>query len=715
VIGGIILNNEIKEQILAYLTDIPVNKAITKLKLESDLKISKVERKIFENSIKELKKENIVHTTKKKGLMINKNIKFIIGTFFSNCKGYGFVVSQDESIQDLFIPQSKVNNALHKDRVVVKIIKRPENNKRAEGEIISVLSRQLESIIGTYMANETFGFVIPDNNKINRDIYIPQGCSNGANSYDKVVCQITKYPERDRKPEGEITEIIGVKWDKGVDVLSIIKDNNIKSDFPPKVIKFVDKIPEVIKEEELKRRENLTDLKIFTIDGEDAKDLDDAVSIKKLDNGNYQLGVHIADVSHYVKENSVIDKEALERATSVYLIDTVIPMLPKKLSNNLCSLNPNTIKLTLSVFMDIDKHGVVVNHRICESFINTVARLNYTEVSDFLENNDTSFKEKYPFLLEDIKIMEELAKVLMKKRNDRGAIDFDFPEAKIILNEDGKVKDITKYDRRISNKIIEEFMLVCNETVAEIFFLKELPFVYRVHENPRIDKLEEFREFIKEYGYYLPEDCECINSIMLQDILNEVKGKKMGQAFNLVLLKTMQQARYSPICNGHFGLSTSFYCHFTSPIRRYPDLQIHRIIKESLHGELSVIRKEHLEEIVKNSSKISSRRERVAEQAENELHTIKKLEFMEDKIGQVYEGIVTGFNSIGIFITLENTAEGILKIDKIKDDNYELDRKQFSFIGKSTNQKIMIGDKILISVNKVDVDCKEMLFDFISK
>ncbi len=708
------MNTGIKEQIVLYFRANP-HKIVSKVKLEHEMKIRSFEKRVFDASVNELIKENILISTKRGKLVTNRNIKYVIGKIYTNSKGYGFVVSPNETVSDLFIPVECVNNALHEDRVVARIIKNPELNKRAEGEVISILSRKLETVIGTFMSNGTFGFVVPDNQKINKDIYIPQGCCNNAKDYDKVVCQITKYPEKNKNPEGEITEVIGLKWDKGVDVLSIIRENNISPEFPSKVLKQAESLPDSINEIEYKRRIDLRKMTIFTIDGEDAKDLDDAVSIEMLDDGRYKLGVHIADVAHYVYYGSKIDKEAFDRGISVYLIDTVIPMLPKKLSNHLCSLHPNTDKLALSVFMTINRSGVVEEHTISESIINSAAKLNYTEVSDFLEKNDEAFAQKHPNLVDSIKMMKELALILKKKRESRGAINFDFPECKITLNEDGKVRDVTQYERRISNQIIEEFMLVCNETIAEDFYWRKIPFVYRVHENPREEKLKSFCEFVKNYGYSIAEDIGSITAKTLQDFLSQIKGKKEEMALNLLLLQSMQQARYNPVCKGHFGLATKFYCHFTSPIRRYPDLQIHRIIKECINGGLSESKLQEYEKIVEACAKTSSRRERIAEQAEEELYTLRKLEYMDDKKGQVFEGIVTSMNSKGVFVTLDNTVEGFLKSEELPGDCYELYKEQHAFVGKVTGNKVMIGDAILVSVDKVNLDTRELLFKFISQ
>ena len=460
------MKTNIKESIFYFFINNP-NKNISKIKLSYELKIQSYEKRLFDISVRELTKDGIIFQTKKMKLVLNHKFKFVAGTIYTNSKGFGFLVSTNEDIKDLFIPSEKIHNALHEDRVIAKVTKFAEQGKRAEGEIVSIISRKLDVVIGTYMANENFGFVVPDNLKIKKDIYIPFANSKNAQSYDKVVCRINKYPEKNKNPEGEITEILGVKWDKGVDVLSVLKEYGIDAEFDAKVLKCAGQLSEGIDEEEYKKRLDLRNaLNIFTIDGEDAKDLDDAVSIEILNNGNYKLGVHIADVAHYIKQNSKIDEEAFKRGTSVYLLDTVVPMLPKQLSNNLCSLLPNTDKLTLSVFMEIDNNGAVIAHSINESIISSVAKLNYTEVSNYLENDDNAFINKHPELIDDLKSMKKLALLLSKKRELRGAIEFNSPEAKITLDENGKAIDVGVCERRVANDIIEEFMLTCNETVA---------------------------------------------------------------------------------------------------------------------------------------------------------------------------------------------------------------------------------------------------------
>lgn len=700
----------IKEEILVFLLDKKSKerrKPIKKKDLERYLRVRQEDKGDFHHALKELEREEIVFLSKRNRVSLKQD-NVVVGKFYFNPKGYGFVVSSNDKNNVYFISGNSVHHALHEDVVVASILPQNEENKQS-ATIHAIVERQFDTVIGTYMDNGAFGYVIPDNAKINMDIYIPQGSTVEAKSYDKVICRITKYPEHNRNPEGEIEEVLGLRFERGVDLLSVIKGHNLRDEFPTKVLNQVKKMSEEISEEEIKARTDLRDKMIFSIDGEDSKDLDDAVSIERLENGHYRLGVHIADVSHYVKENSKVDKEAIERGTSVYLVDTVLPMLPVKLSNNLCSLNPDKDKLTLSVTMDISEKGLVVSHRIHESVIRSRAKLHYSEVTRYLKGEYPTFEEKYGELTPSLTLMEELARILMKKREDRGNICFDFPEAKIILTEDGEVADVKKYNRGISNQIIEEFMIICNETVAETFVKNQLPFVYRTHDNPREEKLKTFNEFIALHGYQL-ENLEKVEPKELQSILLDVKGKKGEKAISLILLQSMQQARYHPICKGHFGLSTQYYCHFTSPIRRYPDLQIHRIIKEHLHGVLTERRVDELNEIVEKNAKISSRKERTAQKAEEELQEVKKVDFMRNKVGEAFDGVITNVTSAGFTVTLDNTIEGFVNIQALKDDKYELVREEHLFKGKEHGKTISLGDSLNVVVERVRVESREILF-----
>ena len=640
---------------------------------------------------------------------------YFVGKFVAHRKGFGFVESDEEYTQDLFIPAADVNGAMHNDRVVAEITKPATDERRAEGAIIKVLEREITKVVGEFQSNKTFGFVIADEKKFNQDIYIPKKYFSGAKDGDKVVVQITIWPQAGRKPEGKIIEVLGPKGEKEVEILSIIRAHGLPEEFPKKVLEEAQKVAVPIPQEEIDRRLDIRDLNIFTIDGEDAKDLDDAISIERLSNGNFKLGVHIADVTHYVHEKSKLDKEALKRATSVYLVDTVIPMLPKTLSNGVCSLNPHEDKLTLSVFMEIDRKGNVKQYDIKETIINSKARMTYTEVSDILENDDEELKAKYSHVAEDFKTAEVLARILMDRRSKRGAIDFDFPEAKIILTPEGKVSDIKEYERRISNRIIEEFMLITNETVAEHYFWLNIPFVYRIHETPSPEKMQELGKFVSTFGYTIKGDLEEVHPKALQSIISEIKGKREEEAISTIMLRSLKQARYSPECSGHFGLAAQYYSHFTSPIRRYPDLQIHRIMKEHLNNKINKKRQEQLVNIVDYASTQSSERERAADLAERDVKDYYKAVYMEDKVGEEFDGVVSSVTSFGMFIELPNTVEGLSRLANMGDDYYIYDEMTYTIIGERTRKTYRIGDPVRIKVDNVNVDLREIDFKILYK
>ena len=702
----------LKEKLLGLLNDDAYN-PLKKEELANIFDIHHTEMPMFYNFLDELEEDGYITKTKKGKITTYKKLGYFVGKFIAHQKGFGFVESEDDFKRDLFIPKDEVNTAMHNDIVVAEIIKEETDEKRAEGTIIKILQREVTKVVGVFEESKSFGFVVPDEKKFNKDVYIPKRYFSGAKSGDKVVCKITVYPMEGRKPEGKIIEVLGKKGTKEAEILSIIKAHELPEKFPQKVIREAEDVAIEIPKEEIERRLDIRHLNIFTIDGEDAKDLDDAISIELLENSNYNLGVHIADVTHYVKEKSKLDKEALKRATSVYLVDTVIPMLPKVLSNGMCSLNPNEDKLTLSVFMEIDKNGKVVKYDIKETIINSKARMTYTEVSDILEKGDEDLKKKYANILDDFYNAQDLAKILSKRRTQRGAIDFDFPEAKIILNEDGTVNDIKHYERRISNRIIEEFMLVTNETVAEHYFWLNIPFVYRIHEVPSKEKMEELSKFVSTFGYTIKGDLDDVHPKALQKIVEDIKGKKEEDAISTIMLRSLRQARYSPECSGHFGLAAKYYSHFTSPIRRYPDLQIHRIIKEQLNDKINQKRIEQLTNIVDYSSTISSEKERKAELAERDVKDYYKALFMSDKIGQEFEGVVSSVTSFGMFIELDNTVEGLVRLANISDDYYIFDESTYTIIGEATKKTYKIGDTVNIRVAKVNADLKEIDFELI--
>ena len=680
--------------------------------LVSVFDINPDEYRAFKKTLKTMEKEGLIFRTKKDKFALPERLGLITGKLQAHAKGFGFLIPEVEGEKDVFIPSSFINGAMNGDRILVQITREDKNGKKREGEVIQILERGNTKIIGVYEDSKNFGFVIAEDTRISQDIFISKKDRNGAKDGDVVVVEITKWPEKRRSPEGVVKEVLGQKGDKGLDILTIIKKYGLPEEFPPKVQAFTAGIDEEIPLKEYKRRKDLRDVRMVTIDGEDAKDLDDAVSIERLDNGRYRLGVHIADVSHYVREKNPLDKEALKRGTSVYLIDRVIPMLPKKLSNGICSLNPKVDRLTLSCIMVIDGSGKVLDHEIVESVIRTNERMTYTDVTKILKDNDPELSKRYDYLLDDFKAMEELCNILYKKRTKRGAIDFEFEESKIILNEFGKPIDIKPYEREIANRIIEEFMLVCNETVAEHMFWSHLPFVYRIHEDPDEEKLEKFREFIYNLGYIVKWNGE-VKPRNLQEILEKVRGKKEETVVSTLLLRSMMRAKYSPECVGHFGLAAKYYCHFTSPIRRYPDLQIHRIIKEFINGKIDDDRSKKLTALVDYAARQSSETENIATEAEREVDDLKKDEYMLDRIGEEFEGIVSSVTSFGMFVELPNTIEGLIHITALDDDYYIYDENHLCLMGERSKKIYRLGDFVKVRCSKVDIPNREIYFDMV--
>lgn len=674
--------------------------------------IDEKEYKAFKKTLKTMEKEGLIIRTKKDRYAIPERLGLITGKLQAHSKGFGFLIPDAEGEKDVFIPSSSINGAMNGDKILVQITREDKNGKKREGEVVQILERGNKKFVGIYEDSRNFGFVVAEDTKINQDIFVSKKDRNGANDGDMVVVEITKWPEKRRSPEGRIVEVLGKKGEKGLDILTIIKKFGLPEEFPQKVLDFAEGIEEEIPQKEYERRTDLRDIKMVTIDGEDAKDLDDAVSIEKLSNGRYKLGVHIADVTHYVREKNPLDKEALKRATSVYLIDRVIPMLPKKLSNGICSLNPKVDRLALSCIMIIDNNGKVLEHEICESVIRTNERMTYTDVTKILKDDDEELKKRYDYLVDDFKTMEELCNILYKKRIKRGAIDFEFEEAKITLDSKGKPIEIKPYEREIANRIIEEFMLVCNETIAEHMYWTNLPFVYRIHENPDEEKLEKFKEFVYNLGYFVKWNGE-VRPRNLQEILEKVKGKKEEVVVSTLLLRSMMQARYSPECVGHFGLAAQYYCHFTSPIRRYPDLQIHRIIKEHINGKIDNTRAKKLTTLVDYASKQSSEMERLAQEAEREVDDLKKAEYMLDRIGEEFDGIISSVTSFGMFVELPNTIEGLVHITALDDDYYIYDEKHLCLIGERTKKVYRLGDTAKVVCSRVDIPNREIFFDII--
>ena len=668
----------------------------------------------FFNLIEEMKKDMYLIVTKKDRIISPNQAGIFVGKFISHRKGFGFVESDKEDERDLYIPSKDVNGAMHGDRVLAEITREASGGRRAEGKIINVIKRVKTQIVGTFKPHEHFAFVIPRGNELRTDVYIQEKHFNGAMEDDVVVVEITQWAKDDKKPEGKIVEVLGYKGNRGIEIESIIREHDLPLEFPQKVLDNANHVAVPIPEEEYERRKDLRDEFIVTMDGADAKDLDDAIQVKLLDNGNFMLGVHIADVTHYVKEKSNLDKEALKRATSVYLVDKVIPMLPKQLSNGVCSLNPDEDKLTLSVFMEIDRKGNVVNSSIEETVIRSKGRLVYTNVSDVLEH----IREEENLELADMLFKaEELAKILMKKRERRGALDFNFPEPYIHLDENGRPYSIEPYERRIANKIIEEFMLVANETVAEYFYWLGIPFVYRIHETPSSSKIEALNKFIHNYDLLIKGDTEEVHPKQIQKIIKSVEGKKEEKAISTLILRSLKQAKYSPDCSGHFGLAAEYYCHFTSPIRRYPDLQIHRIIKEFINkGGLNSNRQNKLKDIVLKASEQSSVMERKAEVAERDIDKYYKCIYMEDKIGQEFKGIISSVTHFGFFVELPDTVEGLVSIESLTEDRYEYNENTHELIGQGVGTEethiiaYRVGDEVTVKLDSVNADVREINF-----
>lgn len=692
-----ILLEEKKKLVYGFISE-KAYKPIKFKEMVSVLQVPKKDKGDFREVIESLIADGkITIDVKGKIKPISGNIK--IGTFSGTQRGYGFVVIEGEQ-EDVFIPENATKGALHNDKVQVDV-NPVRTGKRLEGRIVGILERGNDTIVGTFAKSKNYGFVVADNQKFSKDIFIPKEYCKNAVTGHKVVVKITKYESADKNPEGRIVEILGHINDPGVDILSITKAYGLPEEFPDGVMHQVEKVPDEVSEEAKEGREDLRDWQMVTIDGEDAKDLDDAVSLTK-EGDIYKLGVHIADVSHYVTEGSPLDVEAIKRGTSVYLVDRVIPMLPHALSNGICSLNAGVDRLALSCFMDIDKKGNVIDHRISETVVRVTKRMSYTQVKKIIEDKDEETIEENKELVPMFELMQELAEILREKRRQRGSIDFDFPESKILLDERGKPLEVKPYERNKATRIIEDFMLVANETIAEDFFWRESPFVYRTHEEPDPEKIQKLGIFINNFGYSIKIGQEEIHPKELQKLIQKIEGTKEEVLISRLTLRSMKQARYTTSCEGHFGLATKYYCHFTSPIRRYPDLQIHRIIKESLKSGLSEKRTKHYEKILPDIAMQSSRLERRADEAEREVEKMKKAEYMQQFIGQTFEGIISGITTWGMYVELPNTVEGMIKVTSLRDDYYYYDEEHYMMVGEHTKKTYRLGEKIEIVVADVD-------------
>lgn len=633
----------------------------------------------------------------------------LVGTFISHPKGFGFVEIEGRS-EDLYIPESGVNGAFHQDQVQVELLK-GQGGRRQEARIVKILSHGLTKMVGTYQKSKSFGFVIPDLEKISTDIYIPAEGSKGAVTGHKVVVELTDYGDDKHKPEGRITEILGHVNDPGVDILSIVKGYDLPVEFEEKLLNQAERVGKPVSEADMAGRRDLRSLQMVTIDGEDAKDLDDAVSLTR-EGENYCLGVHIADVSNYVQENSALDREALNRGTSVYLVDRVIPMLPHTLSNGICSLNQGEDRLALSCLMKVNKKGEVVSYEIAETVICVDRRMSYTAVRKILEEEDPELIQEYEELVPMFQDMQELAAILRKKRRQRGSIDFDFPESKIILDQKGNPVSIEPYERNVATDLIEDFMLLANETVAQHFYWMEVPFLYRTHETPDAEKIEKLATFIHNFGYHIKiktSDHE-VHPKEIQKLLASIEGTEEEALIARLALRSMKQAKYSVECTGHFGLACACYCHFTSPIRRYPDLQIHRIIKEQLRGRLMEKRIDHYKEILPEVARQTSRLERRADEAERETDKLKKAQYMKHHIGETLEGIISGITAWGIYVELPNTVEGMIHVARLTGDYYYYKEETFEMVGRDTGRCFKLGQRLKVFVDSVDMVSKSVDF-----
>ena len=678
------------------------------------LNISREDREELRYVLEALVYEGKVGVSKK-GRYFITSTEIVTGTFEGNRKGFGFVKVEGEE-EDIFIPERCVNGAMNRDMVQVAILTEDKFDKensrfkrRKEGEVVRIVSHGTEEIVGIYQKSKNFGFVIPDDQKFNRDIFIPVEKSRGAVNGHKVVVKITDFGSKSKHPEGVVKEIIGHVNDPGTDIISIVKAYNIPTEFSDAVLNYVERIEDEVNEKEYSGRLDLRSLRTVTIDGEEAKDLDDAISLEK-EGQFYHLGVHIADVSHYVRENSVLDKEALKRGTSVYLVDRVIPMLPQKLSNGICSLNQGCDRLALSCIMDIDEKGKVIGHQIAETVIRVDRRMTYTNVHKILQKSDEAVMEEYKDFVNWFELMQELSAILKQRRMSRGSIDFDFPESKISLDEKGVPVDIKLYERNEATKIIEDFMLIANETVAEDYFWQEIPFIYRTHIKPDSEKMRTLELFINNFGYGLKMSNDEIHPKELQKLLKKIEGTPEESLISRITLRSLKQARYTTISSGHFGLAAQYYCHFTSPIRRYPDLQIHRIIKENLHGGMEQKRIKHYLSILTEVAEHSSLTERRADDAERDTEKLKKVQYMSKHIGEIYEGVVSGVTGYGMYIELPNTVEGLIHIHSLLDDEYYYDEEKFELVGANFHKIFKLGQKLTVRV--ADTDKIRRIIDF---
>lgn len=703
-----------EQQLLDFMLE-TAYKPMTYQELEQHFGIEDAaEFKAFLKLLNQLEDEGRIVLTRTNRYGVPGRMQMVKGRLQAHAKGFAFLIPEDREHPDVYIHANDLKSAMNGDTVLVRVTSKGPEGGRLEGEVIRIVKRAVVQVVGVFQSQEVYGFVIPDDKRINRDIFIPRTGFNNAVDGQKVVVNIVSYPEGRAAAEGEIIEILGHKDDPGIDILSVIRKHQLPEAFPEEVIEEAEQAPDSITEDEIIKqgRRDLRGLNIVTIDGEDAKDLDDAVNVERLPNGNYRLGVHIADVGYYVRENSKLDQEAYNRGCSVYLVDRVIPMLPHRLSNGICSLNPQVDRLTMSCVMEFNEQMKVVNHEVFTSVIKTKERMTYKNVYKILEEEDPELIERYSELVDDFKLMKEIAMKLRDMRMRRGAVDFDFEESKILVDEEGKPVDIVKRERTVAEQIIEEFMLAANETVAEHFHWLKVPFIYRVHEDPDQEKLQNFLGFAANFGFHVKGRGNSIHPRALQSLLEDIQGTKEQTVISTMMLRSMKQAKYDSEMSGHFGLAAEFYSHFTSPIRRYPDLVIHRVMREVFEngGALPENRQEYLASRMPDIAQQSSERERVAVEAERDTEKMKKAQYMLDKVGEEFDGMISSVTSFGMFIELENTVEGLIRLSMLTDDYYHFDDQHMILIGERTSKIFRIGDEVKIRVARVNMD--EYTIDF---
>lgn len=699
-----------KNEVLDYMRK-AAYRPLTEEELLNVFEIKTRGRRKFEAMLREMELEGLVYVTRADRYGLPEKMSLEVGRLQGNAKGFGFVIAEKPGESDVYVSAANMNGAMHNDRVVVRLMPgRIGSTRKREGEVVKVLQRGNPTLLGTLHRTRGAGYVVVDDKRVPYDAVINPGKFGKAKDGDKVIVEITDWPSARRGPSGNVIEVLGREGDPGVDILALCRRYGLPDEFPPKVQQEAEAIPDEITSTDLAGREDLRDWTVFTIDGADAKDLDDAVSLTKIRPDLFRLGVHIADVSHYVREFSHLDREAADRGTSFYLPDRVIPMLPQRLSNGICSLHPRVDRLTMSATMDINKHGEIVNYHIFSSVIRTVERMTYTDVRRILRDEDEELIQRYQAIVPILKDMEELALILRERRFRRGAIDFNLPEAKVILDEEGRVSEIRRVERSIAEQMIEEFMLVTNETVARHFFRLEVPFLYRIHEKPDEEKLASLQALLQTMGYSIP-GFPNVRPGALQKVLEEVAGRKEERMINAVTLRSMKQARYSQDHAGHYGLAAQDYSHFTSPIRRYPDLMIHRIIREVLSaGTLDPQRIAQLQAGLPETAKHSSEQERLAMEAEREAVDNKKVQYMQDKLGEEFDGFISGVTSFGIFVELDNTVEGLITMTNLTDDYYDYEEKNYRLVGQRTRRIFRLGDPIRIKIARANAEDRKVEF-----